>query len=74
MAVSTITLESSNGDSVVVSAPNDDYLVDDIILDTDPKGMYDTGFKVAPCRARSRSAAVLSASRSRSASLCCRSG
>jgi hypothetical protein len=46
VAVSTITLESTNGDSVVVSAPNDDYLVDDIILDTDPTGMYDTGFKV----------------------------
>lgn len=46
MAVSTITLESSNGDSVVVSAPNDTYLLDDIILDTDPKGMYDTAFKV----------------------------
>jgi hypothetical protein len=46
MAVATITLESDNGDSVVVSAPNDDYLVDDIILDTDPKGMYDTAFKL----------------------------
>lgn len=44
MAVATITLESTNGDSVVVSAPNDDYLADDIILDTDPQGMYDTGF------------------------------
>ncbi|QFG10036.1 minor tail protein [Mycobacterium phage IdentityCrisis] len=46
MAVATITLESSNGDSVVVSAPNDEYLADDIILDTDPKGMYDTRFTV----------------------------
>lgn len=46
MPVSTITLESTNGDSVVVSAPNDDYLADDIVLDTDPKGMYDTGFKI----------------------------
>lgn len=46
MAVATITLESSNGDSVVVSAPNDDYLADDIILDTNPTGMYDTGFTV----------------------------
>jgi hypothetical protein len=46
MAVSTITLESSNGDWVVISAPNDEHLLDDIILDTDPKGMYDTGFKV----------------------------
>lgn len=46
MAVATITLESTNGDSVVVSAPNDDYLADEIILDTDPKGMYDTGFKI----------------------------
>lgn len=46
MAVATITLDSSNGDWVVVSAPNDTYLEDDIILDTDPKGMYDTGFTV----------------------------
>lgn len=46
MAVATITLESDNGDSVVVSAPNDDYLEDDIVLDTDPNGMYDTGFTV----------------------------
>lgn len=46
MAVATITLESSNGDSVVVSSPDRDFLVDDIILDTDPKGMYDTGFSV----------------------------
>lgn len=44
MAVATITLESSNGDSVVVSAPNDDYLADEIILDVDPQGMYATGF------------------------------
>lgn len=46
MPVATITLDSSNGDSVVVSAPNDDYLTDDIILDTNPKGLYDTGFTV----------------------------
>ncbi|OHT57323.1 hypothetical protein [Mycobacteroides chelonae] len=52
MAVATITLESSNGDSVVapmvVSAPTDDiYLRDDfIVLDVDPKGMYDTGFSM----------------------------
>lgn len=50
MAVATITLESllygSVADSVVVSAPNDDYFDDDIILDTDPQGIYDTGFKV----------------------------
>ncbi len=46
MAVATITLASDNGDSVVVSAPNDDYLDDDIILDTDPKGIYDTGFQL----------------------------
>lgn len=46
MAVATITLESSNGDSVVVSAPNEAFLDDDIILDTDPKGAYDTGFTV----------------------------
>jgi hypothetical protein len=44
MPVATITLESSNGDSVVVSAPDDAFLVDDIILDTDPKGAYDAGF------------------------------
>jgi hypothetical protein len=46
MAVATITLDSSNGDWVVVSAPNDEYLADEIILDTDPKGMYATGFTV----------------------------
>lgn len=44
MAVATITLASTNGDSVVVSAPNDEYLADEIILDTDPKGLYATGF------------------------------
>ena len=43
MAVATITLASSNGDSVVVSPPN---LADDIMLDTDPQGMYDTGFTI----------------------------
>lgn len=46
MAVATITLDSDNGDWVVVSAPNDEYLADEIILDTDPKGMYATGFTV----------------------------
>ncbi|MDQ2638870.1 MAG: hypothetical protein M3Y83_18575 [Actinomycetota bacterium] len=46
MAVATITLESANGDSVVVSAPNDDFKSDEIILDVDPKGMYATGFQV----------------------------
>lgn len=46
MPVSTITLESSNGDSVVISDSNDDYFDSDIILDTDPKGMYDVGFTV----------------------------
>ena len=46
MAVATITLESENGDSVVVSAPNDSFLEDDIILDTNPDGIYDTGFTV----------------------------
>jgi len=46
MGVATITLASDNGDSVVVSAPNDDFLLDDIVLDTDPKGMYDTGFQL----------------------------
>ena len=46
MAVATITLESTNGDSVVVSAPNDDYFADDIILDVDPQGIYDLGFTV----------------------------
>lgn len=44
MAVATITLESSNGDSVVVSGPNDEYLADEIILDVDPQGIYDTEF------------------------------
>ena len=46
MTIATITLESSNGDSVVVSAPNDSFLEDDIILDTNPDGLYDTGFTV----------------------------
>lgn len=46
LAIATITLESSNGDSVVVSAPNEEFLTDDIILDTDPDGIYDTGFTV----------------------------
>lgn len=46
MAIATITLESSNGDSVVVSAPTDDYLEDDIVLDINPDGLYDTGFTV----------------------------
>ena len=45
MAVATITLESG-GDSVVVSAPNDTFFNDDIILDTNPDGIYDTGFTV----------------------------
>lgn len=44
MSVATITLESDNGDSAVISAPNDEYLDADIILDTDPKGVYSTGF------------------------------
>lgn len=42
MAVATITLESTNGDKIVVSPPH--LATDDIVLDTDPKGMYDTGF------------------------------
>jgi hypothetical protein len=50
MAVSTITLESTNGDTVVVSGPlqkwTADYLSGDIVLDVDPQGMYDTGFTV----------------------------
>lgn len=46
MAVSTITLASTNGDSVVVSDQGLGYLEDDIILDTDPQGMYDAGFTV----------------------------
>lgn len=45
MAVATITLESG-GDSVVISAPNESFLEDDIILDTNPNGLYDTGFTV----------------------------
>ena len=50
MPVATITLESLDGgtavDSVVVSAANDDFLSDDIILDTSPDGIYDTAFTV----------------------------
>lgn len=46
MAVATITLESDNGDSVVVSDSNDAFLADEIILDTDPKSIYDTGFSL----------------------------
>jgi hypothetical protein len=46
MAVAKITLESTNGDSVVVSDSTDDYLDDDIILDVDPQGVYDMGFKM----------------------------
>jgi hypothetical protein len=45
MAVSTITLDNGE-DSVVVSDQGLGYIEDDIILDTDPKGMYDTGFKI----------------------------
>ncbi|MDM3950367.1 hypothetical protein [Mycobacteroides abscessus] len=46
MPVATITLASSTGDSVVVSAPTRGYLTDDIILDTGPDGLYDTRFSV----------------------------
>lgn len=46
MTIATITLESSNGDSVVVCAPTTDYQADDIILDINPDGLYDTGFTV----------------------------
>ncbi|MDB2211834.1 hypothetical protein [Mycobacteroides abscessus] len=46
MPVATITLASSNGDTVVVSDSNGAYLADDIILDTDPDGLYDTRFTV----------------------------
>lgn len=50
MPVSTITLETTSShdyeDLIVVSAPSDHHLKDDIILDVDPQGMYDTGFKV----------------------------
>lgn len=45
MAVATITLDNGE-DSVTISASTDAYLDDDIILDVDPKGMYDTGFTV----------------------------
>jgi hypothetical protein len=45
MAQATITLETAS-DSVVVSAPTMDYLNDDIVLDTNPDGIYDTGFTV----------------------------
>ena len=46
MTIATITLESSNGDSVVVCAPDHAYQADDIILDVNPDGLYDTGFTV----------------------------
>lgn len=45
MPVATITLESPS-DSVVISAPTDDYLDADVILGTDPKMMYDASFTV----------------------------
>lgn len=42
MAVAKITLASTNGDTIIVSPP---HLANaDIVLDTDPQGMYDTGF------------------------------
>lgn len=44
MAKATITLASSNGDSVIVSGPGDAWLADEIILDQDPTGMYDVEF------------------------------
>lgn len=46
MDVAKITLASSTGDTVVVSDSNDDYEADEIILDTDPKGLYATKFKL----------------------------
>lgn len=46
MAVATITLASSNGDTVVVSDSSSAYLADEIILDTGPDGIYDTRFTV----------------------------
>ena len=46
MAKATITLESSNGDSVIVSGPGEAWLDDEIILDVDPQGVYDVGFSV----------------------------
>lgn len=42
--VATITLESSNGDSVVISDSKQDYFADEIVLDTGPEGLYDTEF------------------------------
>ena len=44
MAKARITLESSNGDSVVISDEGDYWIEDEIILDTDPKGVYSVGF------------------------------
>lgn len=44
MAKATITLASSNGDSVIVSGPGDAWIADEIILDQDPQGMYDVSF------------------------------
>lgn len=46
MAKATITLASSNGDSVIVSGPGDAWLADEIILDVDPQSVYDVGFSV----------------------------
>lgn len=44
MAKARIKLESSNGDSVVISDEGDYWIQDEIILDTDPKGVYSVGF------------------------------
>lgn len=50
MSVARITWETTSThsyeDVIVISAPNDDYLDEDIILDTDPQGLYDTAFKL----------------------------
>ncbi|WP_040769162.1 DUF4402 domain-containing protein [Tsukamurella sp. 1534] len=50
MPVATITLESIKDgvvvDTVVVSAPDTAFIDGDIVLDTDPKGVYDTDFTV----------------------------
>lgn len=50
MPVATITLETTSDhtyqDVITASAANDHYLNDDIILDVDPQGMYDTAFKL----------------------------
>ena len=50
MAVARITWETTSShtydDVITISAPNEDWISEDIILDTDPQGLYDTRFKL----------------------------